>query len=149
MLRASSRLSYASRLARHRAKTTSDLVAFNFVRALVRATKRSPRDTESRALSVTAGSRILRFFRVTARYRDRRAQQIASHWSHLLFPVLPAVVQSDSGATTARDSILIGCSGDGRESQFPERSRCNLRLKRRDGTTITDCIRSTGQRRWW
>lgn len=45
------------------------------------------------------------------------------------------------------DSILIGCDGDGggdrRESQFPERSRCNLRLKQRGGTTITDCIRST------
>lgn len=45
------------------------------------------------------------------------------------------------------DSILIGCDGGGggdrRESQFPERSRCNLRLKQRGGTTITDCIRST------
>lgn len=45
------------------------------------------------------------------------------------------------------DSILIGCGvgggGGGRESQFPERSRCNLRLKQRGGTTITDCIRST------
>lgn len=49
------------------------------------------------------------------------------------------------------DSILIGCDGGGsggsggggRESQFPERSRCNLRLKQRGGTTITNCIRST------
>lgn len=41
------------------------------------------------------------------------------------------------------DSILIGRDGrggGGRESQFPERSRCNLRLKQRGGTTITDCI---------
>lgn len=31
--------------------------------------------------------------------------------------------------------------GRGRESQFPERSHCNLRLKQRGGTTITDCMR--------
>lgn len=47
------------------------------------------------------------------------------------------------------DSFLIGgSSGDTdrrRESgefQFPERSHCNLRLKQRGGTTITDSIRS-------
>lgn len=73
--------------------------------------------------------------------------------SRVLFP--SPFVQSDSNSNrgiSIRFSILPPFDvstpptreekgGRGRESQFPERSHCNLRLKQRGGTIITDCMR--------
>lgn len=112
---------------------------------LKRSTKKHERYGNHYRLSGTAGFPDITVFRVSSESKSPLTKlhcvgHIYYSWSLLSSNRIPARQRQS-------DSILIGCDGGGggdrRESQFPERSRCNLRLKQRGGTTITDCIRST------
>lgn len=96
-------------------------------------------------LSGTAGFQILQFSEFP-RNRNRRLPNCIA----LVTSIIPGLSCCAIGFRRDNDSPIrfsldatTAEGSDRRQSQFPERSRCNLRLKQRGGTTITDCIRST------
>lgn len=119
-----------------------------------RVSKRSLRNTRrggggggrrSTVYSTSSGFRILQFSAFPRNRNRRLPNRIA-----LATSIIPGLSYRPIGFRRDNDSP-IRFSSDATaevaeaagESQFPERSCCNLRLKQRGGTTITDCIRST------